>query len=139
MLLLAVTLARAESPARGEYGSGQIRYAGRGPEFWHWRYVQARRATRRHYRPTVNYALRLASDLYRVPYWQMRSVAWCESRFDPSNVTPPYSASGLMQFLPGTWSDQGLPRFSVFDPVANALAAARIVSREGWRQWVCRP
>jgi hypothetical protein len=139
MVTVSPSTVAGEIPVRAAYGYGQIRYAGHGPEFWHYRYTQARRNARAHWRSTVSYALRLASDLYHVPYWQMRSQAWCESRFDPTNVTPPYSASGLLQFLPGTWREQGLPRFSVFDPVANALAAARIVSREGWRQWECKP
>lgn len=134
----------AEGPgkrARAEYGYGQIRYLRHGPEFWHYRYTVTKRLLRRRWRPTVNYAIRLASDLYGVPYWEMRSQAWCESRLDPtpSDVTPPYGASGLYQFLPSSWRDEGLPRFSVFDPVANALATARVVKREGWRQWECQP
>ena len=46
-------------------------------------------------------------------------------------------AAGLMQFLASTWRDTPFARFSRFDPVANLLAAAQIVDREGWGQWSC--
>jgi hypothetical protein len=72
----------------------------------------------------------------------MRSVAWCESRHTPgpSSWTPPFGASGLFQFLPGTWRSYKFGRFSVWSPYANALAAAYVVSEDGgWRQWVCKP
>jgi hypothetical protein len=93
--------------------------------------VRARRAARAHWRPTVHYALRLASAAYSVPYRDLRSVAWCESRLDPWATNGRYR--GLMQL---GWSPFG---FSPFDPVASALSAAAVVRREGWRQWTCRP
>jgi hypothetical protein len=36
--------------------------------------------------PTVDRALRAASARYGVPYAELRAVAWCESRFNPSAV-----------------------------------------------------
>lgn len=124
--------ARADPPEPvREVGYGQIRYAGHGPEWWHWRYVRARRAARARWRPTVGYALRLASAAYGVPYWDLRAVAWCESRLDPWAANGRYK--GLMQL---GWSPFG---FSPFDPVASALSTAAVVKREGWRQWECRP
>ncbi|MGH2601886.1 MAG: SH3 domain-containing protein, partial [Dehalococcoidia bacterium] len=45
-----------------------------------------------------------AADQYGQPRADMLRVARCESGLDPSQVTPPYQASGLFQFLPGTWA-----------------------------------
>jgi uncharacterized protein YraI len=68
----------------------------------------------------------------------MLRVAQCESGLDPYNVTPPYSASGLFQFLPGTWASTPFADQDIFDPVANANAAGWMwsVGRRG--EWVCQ-
>ncbi len=95
--------------------------------------VTIRRLTHRRWQPTVTYALRLASSVYGVPEWQMRSVAFCESTLNPYAMNGRYR--GLFQL---GWVPFG--RFSPFDPVANALsAAATVVNDHGWRQWSCRP
>ncbi len=93
-------------------------------------------AVRRHakarWAPTVDYALRLASAVYGVPYSELRSVAWCESRFYPFAHNGQYL--GIFQMH---WSPFG---FSPFDPVASALSAAQTVRDDGsWRQWECKP
>lgn len=117
----------------------QVKFRGRGPEFW-WNVAHARKLQLQvRWQPTVEYALRLASAAYGVSYWQLSSVASCESHRSPFSVNRSSGASGLFQFLGSTWRAQGMAGFSVFDPVAAALATARIVSREGWRQWTCRP
>jgi soluble lytic murein transglycosylase-like protein len=123
-----------------------IRFRGHGAEWWANKYLQLQRRTRHAIRRDVNYALRLAAASYPVPLAELRAVARCESGLDPFNVNPSSRASGLFQFLPSTWAGRwGGYRyhqlgFSVFDPVANALAAAQVVTRDGsWRQWVCRP
>ena len=91
--------------------------------------------------PGARYAIRLASSVFGVSYSEMMSVALCETghTLNPFAKNRSSTASGLFQFLDGTWSSQGVAGFSVFDPVANALGAARIVARQGWRQWSCRP
>jgi hypothetical protein len=68
----------------------------------------------------------------------MLRVARCESGLDPYNVTPPYSASGLFQFLPGTWASTPYADDDIFDPVANANATGWMwsVGRRG--EWVCQ-
>jgi len=78
-----------------------------------------------------------AADAYGQSREDMLRVATCESGLDPNNVTPPYDASGLFQFLPGTWASTPFAAQSVFDPVANANAAAWMwsVGRRG--EWVC--
>lgn len=90
---------------------------------------------------TPAYAIKLASSVFGVPFSEMWAVAGCETGHTYSAYTrnASSSASGLFQFLDSTWASQGVAGFSVFDPVANALGAARIVARQGWRQWVCKP
>ena len=72
----------------------------------------------------------------------------CESNGDPDAVNPWSGASGLFQFMPGTWAvasvQAGVDHRSVFDGEANIIAASWLAeyyrdSRgEPWRPWVCR-
>ena len=55
--------------------------------------------------------------------WAM-NVAYCESRYHPNSVNSSSGASGLFQFMPGTWGGTPWASQSPFDPVANAQAAA---------------
>ena len=102
---------------------------------WYQRYIREHRALTRHgkmvrslradVRHTHNALVRLA----KAPRFASASYA----------IRLASSASGLFQFLDSTWARHGIAGFSVFDPVANALAAARLVADEGWSQWVCKP
>jgi uncharacterized protein YraI len=67
----------------------------------------------------------------------MLAVAKCESHLDPSAVNSRSGASGLFQFLPGTWKSTPYASSSIFDAWANANAAAWMwsVGRRG--EWVC--
>jgi predicted secreted protein len=101
----------------------------------HARLLQAHRKIRRlqhRWRPTVDYAIRLASAVTGVPAAELYAVARCESGLSPAASNGRYL--GLFQL---GWDPFG---FSPFDPVANALSAAMTVKRDGsWRQWTCRP
>jgi uncharacterized protein YraI len=79
-----------------------------------------------------------AADAYGQSREDMLRVATCESGLDPNNVTPPYDASGLFQFLPSTSASTPFADQNIFDPVANANAAAWMwsVGRQG--EWVCQ-
>ena len=68
----------------------------------------------------------------------MLRVARCESNLDPYNVTPPYEASGLFQFLPGTWATTPYADENIFDPEINAYAAAWMWSVGRRNEWVCQ-
>ena len=69
--------------------------------------------------------------------WALR-VAWCESRYHPNSVNSDSGASGLFQFMPGTWSGTPWASKSPFDPVANAQAAAWLYSHYGPGRWSCK-
>jgi peptidoglycan hydrolase CwlO-like protein len=69
--------------------------------------------------------------------WALR-VAKCESGYNPNAVNRSSGASGLFQFLPSTWASLPQHNQSVFDPVANAQAAAVLYQRSGPNQWSCK-
>jgi hypothetical protein len=102
------------------------------------RQLQAARAfLQRRWRPTVTYALRLASAVSGVSYWELRAVSWCESHHYPFASNGRYR--GLFQEGPMFEAHPiGRAGFSVFDPLANSLVAALTVRQQGWRQWECR-
>jgi regulator of protease activity HflC (stomatin/prohibitin superfamily) len=66
------------------------------------------------------------------------NVAYCESRYHPNSVNSDSGASGLFQFMPGTWGGTPWAGQSPFDPVANAQAAAWLYSRYGPGRWTCQ-
>jgi hypothetical protein len=66
------------------------------------------------------------------------NVAYCESRYHPNSVNTDSGASGLFQFMPGTWGGTPWASQSPFDPVANAKAAAWLYSRYGPGRWTCQ-
>lgn len=73
--------------------------------------------------------LEVASRMFNVPLPLIKSIAFVESKFNPSAVSPA-NAIGLMQIIPSTgkeiFEDLGIP-FSVellFDPEINAKAGA---------------
>lgn len=69
--------------------------------------------------------------------WALR-VAKCESGYNPNAVNRGSGASGLFQFMPATWASMPQHSQSVFNPVANAQAAAALYARSGPNQWSCK-
>lgn len=75
-------------------------------------------------------------------------IIQCESLGDPEAVNPYSGASGLFQFMPGTWAvasvQAGVGDRSVFDGEANIIAASWLAEYyrdrigEPWRPWSCR-
>lgn len=76
-------------------------------------------------------------------------IIQCESLGDPEAYNPYSGASGLFQFLPGTWaviaSKAGFGGTSAFDPEANIGTAAWLAAyyqslgRNPWTPWYCTP
>lgn len=58
-----------------------------------------------------------------IPQGLLKRQAWQESRYNPAAVSP-VGATGLMQFMPGTWGEWGGGK-SILDPVAQINAAGR--------------
>ena len=67
----------------------------------------------------------------------MLAVARCESGLNPAAYNARSGASGLFQFMPGTWRTTPFASYSIFDAWASANAAAWMwsVGRRG--EWVC--
>lgn len=75
-------------------------------------------------------------------------IMQCESVGDPDALNPYSGASGLFQFLSGTWAvasvQAGVGDRSVFDGEANVIAASwlaeyyRARTGDPWRPWSCR-
>lgn len=68
----------------------------------------------------------------------MIAVARCESSLNPNAVNRSSGASGLFQFLPSTWRTTPYASSNIFDPYANANAAAWMWSVGRKREWVCQ-
>lgn len=64
------------------------------------------------------------------PY--LLAVAACESGLNPSAVNPA-GYYGLFQFSSGTWAANGYG--SIYDPVAQARTAARMIAAGGASRW----
>ena len=79
-----------------------------------------------------------AADRYGQPRADMLRVARCESVLDPNAVNSTSGASGLFQFLPGTWARTPWADEDVFDPVANAYATAWMWDQGNRGEWTCQ-
>lgn len=81
------------------------------------------------------------AELYKVDYLLAKSIAWCESRYDPSVDNAYSSASGLYQFLDGTWKHYGKLKWgslegkSVYNYGDNAELAVWVISKYGTHDW----
>ena len=77
------------------------------------------------------------------------SVMRCESLGDPLAYNSSSGASGLFQFIPGTWGwaspNAGYSGASPFEPEANVATAAWLVQtsidqgKDAWVHWTCKP
>ncbi len=79
-----------------------------------------------------------AADRYGQSREDMLRVARCESDLVPAAVNRPGGSYGLFQFKPGTWLGTPFAEYDIFDPRANANAAAWMWSQGRRREWVCQ-
>jgi uncharacterized protein YgiM (DUF1202 family) len=79
-----------------------------------------------------------AADKYGQPREDMLRVARCESDLVPTAVNGPGGSYGLFQFKPGTWLSTPFAEYDIFDPRANANAAAWMWAQGRRREWVCQ-
>ena len=99
-------------------------------------------AARSNHAPPPPYIAKIINDAFSplgpaAVQWAI-NVAYCESRYHPNSVNSDSGASGLFQFMPGTWGGTPWAGQSPFDPVANAQAAAWLYSRYGPGRWTCQ-
>ncbi|MBW3631586.1 MAG: transglycosylase SLT domain-containing protein, partial [Chloroflexi bacterium] len=78
-----------------------------------------------------------AADRYGQSRSDMVRVAECESNLDPYAVNPSGSY-GLFQFIRSTWKSTPYGNKDIFDPQANANAAAWMWSEGRKSEWVCQ-
>jgi uncharacterized protein YraI len=78
-----------------------------------------------------------AADRYDQSRSDMLRVAECESNLDPYAVNPSGSY-GLFQFIRSTWKSTPFGNKDIFDPEANANAAAWMWSEGRKSEWVCQ-
>jgi uncharacterized protein YraI len=79
-----------------------------------------------------------AADRYGQPREDMLRVARCESDLVPTAVNRPGGSYGLFQFKPRTWLGTPFAEYDIFDPRANANAAAWMWAQGRRREWVCQ-
>ena len=70
-------------------------------------------------------------------------IAWCESRFDPSQIDLRTGGVGLFNHLPGYWDERatnaGFPGVDATDAEASTAAAAwEVYDGAGWDIFNCR-
>lgn len=78
-----------------------------------------------------------AADRYGQSRSDMLRVASCESNLDPYAVNPSGSY-GLFQFIRSTWKSTPYGDEDIFDPQANANAAAWMWKQGRKSEWVCQ-
>jgi uncharacterized protein YraI len=78
-----------------------------------------------------------AADRFDQSRSDMLRVAECESNLDPYAVNPSGSY-GLFQFIRSTWESTPYGNRDIFDPEANANAAAWMWSEGRKSEWVCQ-
>jgi hypothetical protein len=88
---------------------------------------------------TPRWCVERAIHTYRLNGWQaawMRRVPGCESRWNPYAYNPS-GATGLYQFMPGTWVTTRYGRRSITSAKWQALAAAWMLRQGRSREWSC--
>ncbi len=102
----------------------------------------ARYAALSNHPPPPPYIAKIINDAFsplgpRAVQWAI-NIAYCESRYHPNSVNTDSGATGLFQFMAGTWSGTPWASKSRFDPVANAQAAAWLYKTYGPQRWTCQ-
>jgi hypothetical protein len=82
--------------------------------------------------------IRDAAHAFGQPVDDMIRVARCESVLDPRAVNPQGPWLGLFQFHRTTWASTPFAERDIFDPVANANAAAWMWQQGRRDEWTCQ-
>jgi hypothetical protein len=141
LLLWTGAAARSQAPRDGRCAT--MSECRRAIDWWK---AQTKRAARQRFHtayPRLREASVLAGRAFGVDPAEMLAVARCESTSKGYerwvSARNGATAMGAWQWLDSTWAHSpfaGLDRRNVF---TEAVATAWLVSRDGWRQWVCQP
>jgi soluble lytic murein transglycosylase-like protein len=82
--------------------------------------------------------IREAARAFAQPEEDLLRVGRCESNLDPQAVNPDGPYFGLFQFLRSTWASTPFADRDIFDPVANAQAAAWMWQQGRRHEWACQ-
>jgi hypothetical protein len=82
--------------------------------------------------------IREAARAFGQPEEDLLRVGRCESNLDPRAVNPDGPYFGLFQFLRSTWASTPFADQDIFDPVANARAAAWMWLQGRRTEWACQ-
>jgi hypothetical protein len=82
--------------------------------------------------------IREAARAFDQPVEDLIRVGRCESNLDPRAVNPAGPYFGLFQFLRSTWATTPYADRDIFDPVANANAAAWMWQQGRRNEWACQ-
>jgi soluble lytic murein transglycosylase-like protein len=82
--------------------------------------------------------IRRAAKKYKQSKSAMERVARCESNLDPCAVNKKGPYYGLFQFLKSTWKSTPYGNEDIFDPKAQALAAAWMWKKGRKNEWACQ-
>jgi hypothetical protein len=82
--------------------------------------------------------IREAARAFAQPEEDLLRVGRCESNLDPRAVNPNGPYFGLFQFLRSTWASTPFADRDIFDPVANAHAAAWMWQQGRRGEWACQ-
>jgi hypothetical protein len=138
---LAAAAAQVQAWTR-ELESGMAKYQAQQNVLAAARAQAARYAALSNHAPPPPYIAKIINDAFsplgpRAVQWAI-NVAYCESRYHPNSVNTDSGATGLFQFMAGTWSGTPWASKSRFDPVANAEAAAWLYKTYGPGRWSCQ-
>jgi hypothetical protein len=82
--------------------------------------------------------IRDAARAFGQPEEDLLRVGRCESNLDPRAVNPQGPWLGLFQFHRTTWASTPFAEQDIFDPVANANAAAWMWQQGRRDEWTCQ-
>ena len=82
--------------------------------------------------------IREAARAFDQPEEDLLRVGRCESNLDPRAVNQAGPYFGLFQFLRSTWASTPFADRDIFDPVANANAAAWMWQQGRRNEWACQ-
>ena len=96
------------------------------------------RCKARHSEKEILAFIKKAAKKYGQSNKVMERVARCESALDPCAVNRSGPYYGLFQFLKSTWKTTPYKKRSIWDPEAQALAAAWMWKQGRKNEWACK-